>query len=79
MFILNANAGGVFPTRVGMNRPPISHRYRCSSVPHPRGDEPAVGVSYFLLTDVFPTRVGMNRITYVTGHGEAECSPPAWG
>ena len=35
-----ASAGNVFPTGVGMNRPPSDRTGRLRRVPHGRGDEP---------------------------------------
>ena len=51
----------MFPTHVGMNRPPLDPSPRRVRVPHARGDEPSTQRDEPIHRVVFPTHVGMNR------------------
>ncbi len=50
----------MFPTRVGMNRPAITHGVQMD-VPHASGDEPYLAQDPAPRRTMFPTRVGMNQ------------------
>ena len=50
--------GGVFPTRVGMNRAPDSFQRADGGVPHSRGDEPRSGITVARLDECSPLAWG---------------------
>ena len=52
----------VFPTHVGMNRWRTTGKGLPVRVPHARGDEPPMLMSFTLRVGVFPTHVGMNQL-----------------
>ena len=70
---------GVFPTRVGMDRPSRPARGWRVRVPHARGDGPVYVVALAAFSNVFPTRVGMDRTAARQWSLNKPCSPRAWG